>query len=236
MAKHGEALSAALVALALAGCSGGTQVSLSAAGRSGGAALRSTPAGEAVTAGPGVDVTRVRFVVDRIRLSPISSSGSGVSGDRNVAAGPYLVDLTAAQLASGIRQVFDVAAPAGDYDRLKIRIHALSDGERTGALADFPSGQSIEVTGTVSGAPFTFTSNLDEEQEYQASSGGSAPLLSVKDGATANVTLSIDPSGWFTAQGGGLLDPRDAGAKSQIVSNVKASIDAFQDDDRNGRR
>ena len=59
------------------------------------------------------------------------------------------------------------------------------------------------------------------------------PLVAAA-GGSSNVTLTIDPSSWFKAADGSLLDPTSAAAKPQIENNIKASIRAFCDRDRDG--
>ena len=217
-----RSLLAALGALLATACGNSTKLSLSA--RAGGSAAAAATA--ALTAGPGVDVTRVRIVVDRIRFEASASSDAGTSSSDadQVVAGPYLIDLSGAALAGGLTQVFDVEAKAGTYQDLRFRVHKLDGGD-----AQFPgmAGLSIAVDGTVSGAPFAFTSALDEEQRRDAT-------FAVASDRSNNVTLRIDSAAWFAGDGGALLDPRVEANRSRIEANIKASIDAFDDDDRDG--
>jgi hypothetical protein len=223
-----------LLALALAACSSEpTRLSLTA--RTGGATARlaAPAAGAALSAGPGVNLTRVRLVIDRIRLDPSSDAGvpspdGGVAGEQLV-TGPFLVDLSGAALESGLTQVFEVDAAPGDYRRFRFRVHKLDGGDR-----QFPdmAGLSMRVEGTFQGAPFTFTSAVDEEQEREG-------LFTVSPDAANNLTLAIDPSGWFS-DGGAAVSPiaaqADGSLRSGVEGRIKDSIDAFDDDDRDGRR
>ena len=215
-------------ALLAAGCGSSTKLSLSTSAGSGtsGAALTAGPSGE-------LKITRVRMVVDRIKLVSVNSADDSSTDSPNdeVVAGPYLIDLKDAALDSGITQVFQVDAKAGTYKNLKFRIHKLDSNE-----SQFPemSRQSIIVEGTVNGSPFTpFTSDVNEEQKVQGT-------FNLADGQENNVTLSIDPSGWFTAADGTLLDPNlavnNGEIRSKIEAKIKASIKAFDDHDRNGKR
>jgi hypothetical protein len=183
----------------------------------------------ALAAGSGIEVTRVRIAVAEIKLQPTGSDKGG-SGADEVVAGPYLIDLSGTALAGGLTQVFDVGAQPGTYRHLKFRIHKLEGGDPASPAM---SGLSIAVDGTIDGAEFHFQSALDEEQDRE----GSFQISSAGD----NVTLSIDPSGWFVGEGGGArIDPREAATsgslRARIEANIKASIDAFEDDDRNGER
>ena len=53
-------------------------------------------------------------------------------------------------------------------------------------------------------------------------------------GTATNITLDIDASKWFVAADGSRLDPRDAANKAAIEANIRASFNAFEDDDENG--
>ena len=54
-----------------------------------------------------------------------------------------------------------------------------------------------------------------------------------------NLTLEIDVASWFLDGGNALLDPRTANkggvSEDRVEQNIRASIRAFGDDDRNGR-
>ncbi|MGH7753399.1 MAG: hypothetical protein ACREN5_11350, partial [Gemmatimonadales bacterium] len=61
----------------------------------------------------------------------------------------------------------------------------------------------------------------------------------VDEGGSANVTLRLDVSRWFVNGGGtALVDPATANegqANENLVrDNIRASIDAFRDDDADG--
>jgi hypothetical protein len=55
-------------------------------------------------------------------------------------------------------------------------------------------------------------------------------------GPTVSVTLAVDPGAWFADGLGGLLDPRDPANEARISENIKNSVDAFHDHDRDGQR
>ena len=208
-------------ALLAAGCGSSTKLSLSTR------ASTATAAG-ALTAGGGVDVTRVRIVVERIKLEAAGSRSVDSSGDASedeIVNGPFLLDLKDAALAGGITQVFEVDAKPGTYKNLKFKLHKLSGGDpQFPGMADL----SIAIEGTIGTRSFTFTSKVDGEQE---------PIVgtfTISDGTANNVTLSIDPSGWFVKDGT-LLDPTVEANRPEIENNIKASFKAFDDDDRNGK-
>jgi hypothetical protein len=155
---------------------------------------------------------------------------AGAGGEVEVSAGPYLVDLSGSALASGtIVEQFALDVAEGTYDELKFRIHHLEDGQRLGD-DDVDSRQSsVVVAGTLpDGRAFTFRSRLNDQQKLKGTFvvGGAAP---------SNITLTIDPTRWFLDAGGALLDPTVEANRQAIERNIRASIDAFDDDDHDGR-
>ncbi len=154
-------------------------------------------------------------------------------------AGIRLLELP---LDGGVEQVVTVDAPADTYDELEFEIHKPDDDDPEGrdfidenpAFADV----SIRVVGTYNGDPFTFTQDLNEDQEVVLD-----PPLVVEEGADpVNVTLELDVRTWFTEDGttgGALVDPTtaaDGGANENLVEqNIESSIEAFEDDDLDGR-
>ena len=89
-------------------------------------------------------------------------------------------------------------------------------------------GASVAIDGTIDGAAFTFTSSLVSVQKREAI------LVVSADGGSSNVTLTVDPGGWFRAADGSRLDPRAASSRGAIAAHPAASIDAFGDDDVDG--
>src|SRR5262249_33800268 len=111
---------------------------------------------------------------------------------------------------------------------IKFEIHKIEDGEAAAPTFAGMAGKSLIIDGTVDNKPFSFSSSLDEEQERE----GTFTVGS----KTNKGTLTTDPTGWF-ASNGQRLDPSDPNVdRSKIEQNIKASLDAFEDDDRDGRR
>src|SRR5262249_6840867 len=159
-------------------------------------------------------------VIEEIKLEPASASGNssdgGVQGE-DVVSGPYLIDLSGSALESGLTQVFNVEARPGTYEEIRFKINKLS-----GEDPQFPgmAGLSINLDGTFNGATFNWTSSLDEEQRKEGT-------FVLQDGASNNVTLTIDTTKWFVDRNGAPIDPRDESKRSIVEDNIKASIDAF---------
>jgi hypothetical protein len=161
--------------------------------------------------------------------------GEGEGGDDEaepgeVSVGPFLVDLSGTQLASGISQVFDGQVPAGTYREIAIVIGPVSasDGSVPAGFTEL-AGQSVVVDGTLDGAAFSFAAAIVAKQKREGQVVVSA------DGTSKNVTLSIDPTGWFKAADGTRLDPSAAANAAAIAANIKASVRVLDDDDHDGQ-
>jgi len=199
--------------------------------------------------GSGITIARVRLALGEIGLEATASSASAAmdassvgtvddSGGHGAEAGedpgevkvgPFLVDLSGDALAGGtLAQVFDADVPAGTYRELRIVVAPVDPSGATSALADL-DGRSAMIGGTIDGAPFTFSSRLVSAQRREST------LVVAADGSSSNVTLTISPAGWFRAPNGSRLDPTADGDRAAIEANLAASIDAFADDDQDGR-
>ena len=111
-----------------------------------------------------------------IAVRPLSHD-DGENGDdgnedacETVNAGPFLLDLP---LGSSVEKVFSVAVDTGTFDELRLRLHKPEDDGTDPAdvafLAAHPdfAAISIRATGTWNGSPFTFTSDLNADQEMR---------------------------------------------------------------------
>ena len=239
------------VLLVLAACSDGIgltiggQVSLTFDGNltGGGAAASSHWAGP--MAGPitdgtnTLDITSVKVVLREIELEPVEVADCDVepepAGCEDFETGPVLIDL----VLNGVTSTnISVAIPPGTYDEVEFDIHKVSSGDPDDAafLLANPTmdGKSIVVVGTYNTVAFTFETDLNEEQESDL-----IPNLVIGEDAPAtNVTIRLDVSTWFVDETGSLFDPATA-AKGQpneglAKNNIKNSIDAFEDEDKDG--
>ena len=237
--------------LVLAACSDGTgpttgaQVSLTFASgvSAGGAAAPSRFAGPmAVSYMVGtntLEITSVQVVLREIELESVEVADCDVepepAGCEDFETGPILIDLV---LDGTTNTNISVAIPPGTYDEVEFDIHKVSsdDPEDAAFLLANPTmdGKSIVVEGTYNGVAYTFETNLSEEQEFDL-----IPNLVIGEDAPAtNVTIRLDVSTWFVDETGSLFDPATA-AKGQpneglAKNNIKNSIDAFEDEDRDG--
>ena len=207
-------------------------------------------------------ITSVELVLRKVELKPVErsncESGSGPepsqptaanpASDGNEAnemndaaeeceeleAGPILVDLP----LGGIERMFEATVPAGTFDELRFQIHKPSDdGDAADhaflvAHPDF-AGISVRVKGTFDGAAFTYTSELNVEQELRFN-----PPVVVTAGTPAKLTVSLDLSGWFRSSDT-LVDPATAeqgGVNEDLVrDNIIRSFQSFKDNDEDGQ-
>ncbi len=246
-----------VVAIALAGCESSTNLakgtgqnmSLSFSGKppAGVAAsamsLDVTSAnGDTLVQASGTDtlrLTSVGIVLRKIELErvegtlPCDSLPEGQCEEFRV--GPQLVMVP---LAAGVQTGVSVVVDSGLYKSVQFKIHKPGNDSLDllfkAAYPDY-AAVSIRVTGTFNGTPFTFTSTLDQEQEYDFS----PPMHVDASGAATNLTVRLDVTTWFkNAVSGALIDPSTAnpgGANEGAVKdNIKRSIKAFRDDNRDG--
>ena len=245
------AATAAAMLLVLAACGDGVgptsggQVSLTFAGNvtPGGAAAPSRFGGAmAVPFTDGtntLEITSVLIVLREIELERVEVADCDVepepAGCEDFEIGPVLIDLP---LDGTTDTNITVSVSAGTYDEIEFDIHKVSsdDPEDAAFLLANPTmeGKSIVVVGTYNGVAYTYWTDLNEEQEFAL-----VPNLVIGEDATpTNVTIRLDVSTWFVDGNGNLFDPATAlkGQPNENLAkdNIKASIDVFEDKDRDG--
>jgi hypothetical protein len=201
-------------------------------------------AGDSTVIASGNDTLIIRsmqVVLKKIELKPVeTASCDNVQGNgdcEEFETGPALATFPLG--SDNAATVAVVNAPAGQYDELEFEIHkadstSSEDAAFLQANPDF-KGISIKVTGTFSqsGArsDFVYTSDLDASQELTLN----PPF---DPAANSNVTIRLDVSTWFV-NGGALLDPASANTggpnEGLVKDNIKQSIEAFRDDNHDGR-
>jgi hypothetical protein len=153
--------------------------------------------------------------------------------------GPFLATLPLG--ATMTAAVIAVNAPAGQYDELDFEVHKAEAPDDAAFISANPTFDriSIRVTGTYSQAgtrsDFVYTSDLNESQNVNLPTP-----LTVSNGTPANVTLRLDVSAWFLNAGRTALVNPASGNKGQpnervVADNIKKSIDAFRDENQDGR-
>lgn len=246
------AVTLAALAVGLA-CKKGGGSSLSVSTKS---TTQATSIGGSVSLGDGLLVQRIRLAVEKVGLEKSQdgsegatssgsgdvmaadqggggdpSGGSGETESDEVRVGPCLIDLTGDKLTSGNNALVPVCSadvPAGTYDELEVAIGKVAPADAGGVtgLADM-NGKSVIVDGTFNGTAFSFQSELEVSQKSETT-------LTVGGSSGGNVTITVDPTGWFKGSAG-VLDPTAAGNQQAIEENIAASIQAFPDDDMDGQ-
>jgi hypothetical protein len=202
-------------------------------------------------------ITSVELVFDEIELelagvagacaddstdddSSGGSSGPGGSSDSDdcaeIESGPRLVDLSLGDAGAPTVAAVSVPIPTGTYSELELKLRPLNpgSGEDRAFIAAHPelAGVSARVRGTWDGAPFEYTTSLDEEIELDF-----VPPLEVAESGV-NITVNLDVLSWFRNADGTLIDPRTAVTgqpnASVVSANIGTSLAVFQDDDHDG--
>ncbi len=194
-----------------------------------------------LTDGQGNTLTldKVEIVLREIELQRMSAVGCDDLPNEDdcekFETGPVLLDLP---LNGEVATLVTITPDPDTYDEVEFEIHKISSGDQEDAAfrtahPDFAE-KSIRVQGFFNGQPFTYETDLDVEQEFDLS----PPL--VVDGTTAstNVTIMVDVDAWFRDGSGSLVNPQDGNKGGQheslVKENIKQSIEAFEDEDRDG--
>lgn len=245
-----RAASFSLMAVLVAGCSDAgpsnlsqlgfslaTQVGAPAAAVGASFAVNGTP--ETFTDGAStLVVTQVQVVLRKIELrraGALTDCVSGLSDDcEELELGPVLVDVPLG--TPGAARNFSVQIAPGSYDRLDLEVHKPSSSEDAGFVQANPAfdGVSVRVTGTYNGADFIYSGDMNTGIRFDLN-----PALVANETAATDLTLFVNLDQWFRDQAGMLLDPVTANAgqpnESLVEQNITGSLDAFEDNNRDGR-
>lgn len=150
--------------------------------------------------------------------------------------GPFGIDLSGDQLVAPVTHVFDGEVPPGTYEELEVKVCPVHP--EAGDFFAEMNGASVVIDGSVTTGegdaatttPFSLAFPLCVEMEREMT------IVVEPEGASANVTISFDPSAWFVAGDGSALDPTNPDHLAAIAANVRASFDAFEDEDHDGHR
>lgn len=172
-----------------------------------------------------------------------SNSGSGDHRDRahdeddddcvDIELDPVLIDLP---LNNQIQSRFVTTIPEGQFREIELRIDKPEDDDSAGRafIARNPTFKDFSVLaeGTFGGKPFRFLARVRARLEFEF-----RPPLAVRDAST-NITVRVLVGRWFRTADGRGIDPATAvegGPNSAlVVSNIRTSIQAFSDSDRDG--
>lgn len=92
---------------------------------------------------------------------------------------------------------------------------------------------SIRVEGTFDGQAFVFETDLNVEQELNF-----FPPLVIGESVSTNITIKVGLDSWFLDANGQTVNPETGNDgevnENLIKENIKNSIEAFEDKDRDG--
>ncbi len=217
----------------------GTSVSLSLSGGAAGPNLAIVAADTMRVGQDELILSSVEIVLREIRLKRVDVLDCDVEPEpEGCEKFETAAILATIPLDGSAQQVFSIEIDPGEYDRVEFNVHKVSDDVEDAAFREqYPDlvGTSVRVRGLYNGSEFTFTSDLNDKQEYQL-----VPPITVTDGTATNVTLHLDLSDWFTDATGALVDPVSASKggvnENTVRDNIRTSIDVFEDGDRDGSR
>ncbi len=210
-------------------------VSFTATTPTGSAAL---PDGAAAPVAQALVLTSVEIVLREIELRRSDTSdcdllGANDDGCEKFEAGPVLISVP---VDGTVSQEFSIGVPEGSYSEIEFDIHKVSSGDEADAqfLASHPTfaDLSIRVRGAFDGTDFVFETDLDVEQELDF-----FPALQID--ASTNITITVGLDGWFVDGSGIVVNPATGNKggenESLIKENIKNSIEAFEDSNRDGK-
>ena len=180
----------------------------------------------------GVAIDRLQIVLRDFRLQTSqNTAGTPSPDDARIGPAIVLVDLMGPQLDPGAMTEIvpaELVRWASFYQSV-ITLSPASQDEVAANPALAPLlGRTLVITGRVpGGAPFTYESSVAAVLVRPAT---------YRMGLNHNnVTINIAPNMWFQGPNGEPLDPRDPAIAPTIESNILESIDAYMDDNRDGK-
>lgn len=185
-----------------------------------------------------IDFTSAEIVLRDVqleRLNAVCEDNGGTDDDdcEELELGPVLVALP---LGPTPVAEFEIEVEPGTYTGVEFKMHKVEDDD-IAFLQQHPDFAeiSIRVRGTFNGNEFEYTSDINDEQEFDL-----VPPVVIEDGMPrdVNLTVFVDLDAWFRDGSGRLVDPDTANKgepnESLVNENIKQSFEAFEDDDRDG--
>ncbi len=199
----------------------------------------------AKTASDSLAITSAKILMKNLRLKGIPSADSVAvndsaivfrdgdeSDEQELKMGPFVVDLS---LTGNVSPFTVDNVATGTYVGAKFDIHRLEEGEPVpdSAFIDTSRGNedtySVVVTGYYNNVPFVYKSRVSAHQDVFFKS----PVVVTKTGFV-NVTITVDPYSWFTANGK-IVDPANPANSEIIDMQIRHSFrEGFEDDHEDG--
>lgn len=228
-------LIAALFALSIAGCSNSTDPVTSGTITLSSKYDTRVLGKDAFLAGiDSIKITKATYLLREIKFKTQNDSTEGIYKTT-----PLVLELN---LNGTVQTIQGLTVPFGTYNRLEFDIHKAEAADTTAMTADqrakirpFFDGTnrySIIIEGrTYTGGAatnFVYKSSLNVKQKIDLQT----PIAVVENNPDFAVTMKISSYGWFLS-GNNFLDPATAN-KSAIDNNIRASIKAFKDSNKDG--
>lgn len=153
-----------------------------------------------------IALTSVRFTVSEVELEGESDQKFEWKGGDS--------EVTLGGDGNLAVSAFSRAIAAGTYDELELQV------------------ETVRIRGSFDGRPFDITVAVNDELELEFDSP-----IEAAEGST-NITVAAVVESWFRTSLGGVIDPTtfNSTVESQLRSRIIASLDAFEDSNKDARR
>ena len=191
------------------------------------AALQKTSAAD-------VTINKVTYILREIKFKTQKDSTEGLYKTT-----PLVLELN---LTGSVQDVGGLKVPFGTYTRLEFDIHRAEANDTTAMSADqrakirpFFAGDkySVIIEGTyndgTSQKNFVYKSKVNMKQKIDLAQ----PLVVTETDNTINATMLISSYGWFK-DNNSILDPTDSKNETRIDNNIRNSIKAVRDKNKDG--
>lgn len=181
-----------------------------------------------------VIITKVTYILREIKFKTQQDSTQGLYKTT-----PLVLELN---LTGSVQDVGGLTVPFGTYTRLEFDIHRAEANDTTAMSADqraksraFFAGDkySVIIEGTyndgTSQKNFIYKSKVNMKQKIDLAQ----PLVVTESDNTINATMLISSYGWFR-DNNSILDPTDSKNESRIDNNIRNSIKAIKDKNKDG--
>ena len=181
-----------------------------------------------------VNISKVTYILREIKFKTQKDSTEGLFKTT-----PLVLELN---IAGNIQEVGGLTVPFGTYNRLEFDIHRAEANDTTAMSTDqrakirpFFVGDkySVIIEGTyndgTSQKNFVYKSKVNMKQKIDLAT----PLVVTESENTINATMLISSYGWFR-DNNTILDPADSKNESKIDNNIKNSIKAIRDKNKDG--
>jgi len=188
----------------------------------------------AETSATELKITKVTYILREIKFKTQKDSTEGLFKTT-----PLVLELN---IAGSVQDVGGLTVPFGTYNRLEFDIHRAEANDTTAMSADqrvkirpFFVGDkySIIIEGTyndgTSQKSFVYKSKVNMKQKIDLAQ----PLEVSESNSTVNATMLISSYNWFR-DNGSILDPTDSKNESKIDNNIRNSIKAVKDKNKDG--